>query len=104
MKVRKDDKGLYIKNARGDGPYRPGGIIGYDANILTGGFGANFLGIGGNTEYRRDNVSVYVRAVSIARKMLSDPPEVKVPPARSPPPSSARDMAITSSSSDFSEG
>jgi curli production assembly/transport component CsgG len=42
-----------------------GGIIGYDSNVLTGGFGANFLGIGGNTEYRRDNVSVFVRAVSV---------------------------------------
>ena len=43
-----------------------GGIIGYDSNVLTGGAGASFLGIGGNTEYRRDNVSVYLRAVSIA--------------------------------------
>lgn len=42
-----------------------GGIIGYDANVLTGGFGANFLGIGGNTEYRRDSVAVYLRAVSV---------------------------------------
>jgi curli production assembly/transport component CsgG len=42
-----------------------GGIVGYDSNVLTGGLGANFLGIGGNTEYRRDNVSVYLRAVSI---------------------------------------
>lgn len=43
-----------------------GGIIGYDSNVLTGGAGANFLGIGGSTEYRRDNVSVYLRAVSVA--------------------------------------
>ncbi len=43
-----------------------GGIIGYDSNVLTGGAGANFLGIGANTEYRRDNVSVYLRAVSVA--------------------------------------
>ncbi|MFC3124051.1 CsgG/HfaB family protein [Pseudoroseomonas globiformis] len=43
-----------------------GGIIGYDSNVLTGGAGASFLGIGGSTEYRRDNVSVYLRAVSIA--------------------------------------
>lgn len=42
-----------------------GGIVGYDSNLLTGGLGANFLGIGGNVEYRRDNVSVYMRAVSI---------------------------------------
>ncbi|WP_052215127.1 CsgG/HfaB family protein [Belnapia sp. F-4-1] len=43
-----------------------GGIIGYDSNVLTGGAGANFLGIGASTEYRRDNVSVYLRAVSVA--------------------------------------
>ncbi|MBB5695241.1 CsgG/HfaB family protein [Muricoccus pecuniae] len=42
-----------------------GGIIAYDSNVLTGGLGANFLGIGGNTEYRRDNVSVFLRAVSV---------------------------------------
>lgn len=42
-----------------------GGIIGYDSNVMTGGLGANFLGIGANTEYRRDNVSVYLRAISI---------------------------------------
>ncbi|MBP2294359.1 CsgG/HfaB family protein [Azospirillum rugosum] len=41
-----------------------GGIIGYDSNTLTGGFGARFLGIGGNVDYRRDTVSVFLRAVS----------------------------------------
>ncbi|HSK40301.1 MAG TPA: CsgG/HfaB family protein, partial [Arenibaculum sp.] len=43
-----------------------GGIIGYDSNTLTGGFGARFLGIGGNTENRRDTVTVYLRAVSVS--------------------------------------
>lgn len=43
-----------------------GGIVGYDSNVLTGGAGANFLGIGGSTEYRRDNVSVFLRAVSVS--------------------------------------
>jgi curli production assembly/transport component CsgG len=41
-----------------------GGIIGYDSNTLTGGFGAALLGIGGFTEYRRDTASVYLRAIS----------------------------------------
>ncbi|HYI68312.1 MAG TPA: CsgG/HfaB family protein [Skermanella sp.] len=59
----------------GDGPNLPplafagimmdGGIIGYDSNTLTGGFGARFLGIGGDTQYRRDTVTVYLRAVSV---------------------------------------
>lgn len=42
-----------------------GGIIGYDTNETTGGLGANYLGIGGNTQYRRDIVTVGLRAVSV---------------------------------------
>jgi curli production assembly/transport component CsgG len=42
-----------------------GGIIAYDSNVLTGGLGASFLGIGATTEYRRDTVSVFLRAVSV---------------------------------------
>ena len=41
-----------------------GGIIGFDTNTVTGGAGARFLGIGANTEYREDLVTVYLRAVS----------------------------------------
>ena len=41
-----------------------GGIISYDANVLTGGAGARYLGIGGNTQYRQDRVTVYLRATS----------------------------------------
>lgn len=41
-----------------------GGIISYDSNTLTGGFGARYLGIGGNTQYRRDTIAVYLRAVA----------------------------------------
>ncbi|SFV03646.1 curli production assembly/transport component CsgG [Methylobacterium sp. 174MFSha1.1] len=42
-----------------------GGIIGYDANTVTGGAGANLLGIGGDTRYRRDEVTVAMRIVSV---------------------------------------
>lgn len=42
-----------------------GGVIGYDANTMTGGAGARYLGIGGSTEYRQDTVTVYLRAVSV---------------------------------------
>lgn len=42
-----------------------GGIIGYDSNETTGGLGANYLGIGGDTQYRRDIVTVALRAVSV---------------------------------------
>ena len=41
-----------------------GGIIGYDSNIETGGRGARTLGIGGQTQYRRDIVVISLRAVS----------------------------------------
>jgi curli production assembly/transport component CsgG len=42
-----------------------GGIIGFDANTVTGGFGANFLGIGGDTQYQQDTVTVGMRIVSV---------------------------------------
>ncbi len=42
-----------------------GGIISYDSNIMTGGVGAVYLGIGGSAQYRRDLVTVYLRAVSV---------------------------------------
>ena len=42
-----------------------GGIISYDSNVITGGLGAVYFGIGGSTQYRRDLVSVYLRAVSV---------------------------------------
>jgi len=42
-----------------------GGIVGYDSNIVTGGIGARFLGIGATQEYRKDEVTVIIRVVSI---------------------------------------
>ncbi|WP_131114549.1 CsgG/HfaB family protein [Lichenihabitans psoromatis] len=42
-----------------------GGIIGFDSNIVTGGAGANFLGIGANGQYRQDVVTVALRVVSV---------------------------------------
>jgi curli production assembly/transport component CsgG len=42
-----------------------GGVVGFDSNTLTGGFGARFLGIGGDVEYRQNTVTVNLRAVSV---------------------------------------
>lgn len=42
-----------------------GGIIGYDTNTLTGGRGARTLGIGFSRKYRKDVVTVSIRAVSV---------------------------------------
>ena len=41
-----------------------GGIIGYDTNIQTGGYGASVMGIGASTQYRKDVITVSLRLVS----------------------------------------
>ena len=41
-----------------------GGIIGYDTNVITGGGGARLLGTGASGQYRKDQVTIYLRAVS----------------------------------------
>lgn len=41
-----------------------GGIISYDSNIITGGFGARYFGAGGSTKYRQDRVTIYLRMIS----------------------------------------
>ncbi|KUF42553.1 CsgG/HfaB family protein [Myroides marinus] len=41
-----------------------GGITSYDSNIITGGTGARYFGVGGSTQYREDRLTVYLRAVS----------------------------------------
>ena len=42
-----------------------GGIIGYDTNLLSGGAGARYLGIGASTQYRVDQVTVALRAILV---------------------------------------
>ncbi len=41
-----------------------GGIIGYNTNTVTSGVAARYFGAGGSGEYRQDQVTVYLRAVS----------------------------------------
>ncbi|GAB3559369.1 CsgG/HfaB family protein [Spirosoma fluminis] len=41
-----------------------GGVVSYDANIITGGGGLQYFGSGGSTQYRQDRVTVYLRAVA----------------------------------------
>ncbi len=41
-----------------------GGIISYDANVITGGAGLRYFGTGGSGQYRQDRVTVYLRAIS----------------------------------------
>ncbi len=42
-----------------------GGIVSYDTNIRTGGIGVRWLGIGPNTQYQEDVVTVSIRAISV---------------------------------------
>ena len=43
-----------------------GGIVSYDANVITGGAGVRYFGAGASGQYRQDRVTVYLRAVSTA--------------------------------------
>lgn len=42
-----------------------GGVIAYETNLLTGGLGAKYLGIGGDTQFQRDTVTVFLRLISV---------------------------------------
>ena len=42
-----------------------GGIVGYDTNTFTGGSGARALGVGLNTEIRKDTVTIGIRLISV---------------------------------------
>ncbi|WP_291316752.1 CsgG/HfaB family protein [Desulfuromonas sp.] len=42
-----------------------GGVIGYDTNIVTGGLGGKYFGVGGATECRKDRITVCLRAVDV---------------------------------------
>lgn len=41
-----------------------GGIIGYSSNVITGGGGIRYLGMGISGQFRKDQVTVYLRVVS----------------------------------------
>ena len=43
-----------------------GGVVGYDSNVAVGGAGARWLGVGTNTQYRIDTVTVGIRIVSVS--------------------------------------
>jgi len=69
--IRSSRKEYADENSQGIGPLLfagmiiEGGIIGYDTNLQTGGRGARTLGIGFSRQYRKDVVTVSVRAVSV---------------------------------------
>ena len=43
-----------------------GGIVDYNTNLLTGGVGARYLGIGNSKQYREDKVVISIRIVSVS--------------------------------------
>jgi len=43
-----------------------GGIIDYNTNLLSGGVGARYLGIGNSKQYREDKVVISIRMVSVS--------------------------------------
>lgn len=72
--IIRNTKQEYIKNLNPNEPPLPpllyagllleGGIISYDTNIITGGAGARYFGLGASGRYRQDRITVYLRAVS----------------------------------------
>ncbi|PHR14822.1 MAG: hypothetical protein COA40_01210 [Aequorivita sp.] len=72
--IIRNTKQEYLKNLNPDEPPLPpllyagllleGGVISYDTNIITGGIGARYFGLGGSAKYRQDRITVYLRAVS----------------------------------------
>ena len=42
-----------------------GGVVGYDTNVTTGGLGAKYFGVGGDVEFRVDQVTISLRAIDI---------------------------------------
>ena len=42
-----------------------GGVIAYETNVVTGGLGVKYFGAGGSADVRRDQVTIYLRAVSV---------------------------------------
>jgi len=47
-----------------------GGVISYDANVITGGAGLKYFGAGGSGQYRQDRVTVYLRAISTSNGQI----------------------------------
>jgi curli production assembly/transport component CsgG len=42
-----------------------GAIVDYNTNLLTGGIGARYLGVGSSKQYREDTIVVSLRVVSV---------------------------------------
>jgi curli production assembly/transport component CsgG len=63
QKFEDEDKQLPLIYA---GLILEGGIVDYNTNLLTGGVGARYLGIGNSKQYREDKVVISIRMVSVS--------------------------------------
>ena len=61
-----EEKNKQLKPLKFAGLIVEGGVVGYDSNIMTGGRGARYLGIGLQQQYRVDNVTISMRIVSVS--------------------------------------
>ena len=78
--IIRNTKQEYIKNLNPNEPPLPpllyagllleGGIVSYDTNIVTGGIGARYFGIGASARYRQDRITIYLRAVSTSNGQI----------------------------------
>ena len=59
------EKGNTLKPLLFAGILIEGGIIQYDTNVKTGGNGARYLGIGSSNQWRKDEITVSLRAVLV---------------------------------------
>ena len=59
------EKGNKLKPILFAGIILEGGIVSYESDIMTGGNGARYLGIGNTNQYRKDDVTVSIRAVLV---------------------------------------
>ena len=61
-----EEKNKQLKPLKFAGLIVEGGVVGYDSNIMTGGRGARYLGIGLQQQYRVDNVTISMIIVSVS--------------------------------------
>ena len=59
------EKAVKLKPMLFAGLLLEGGVVGYESNIESGGAGARYFGIGANTQYRVDQVTISMRIVSV---------------------------------------
>ena len=59
------EKGNTLKPILFAGIILEGGIVSYESDIMTGGNGARYLGIGNTNQYRVDDITVAIRAVLV---------------------------------------